>query len=101
LEPELLDPDDPFEIDTQIVHLFKHHGLSPDDIYDVWYGEPLFYPAAPGGHADWLMVGEVPGGTVLVVPLAPSRDGNYSKARPVGVYKAPGWLDTQYRKDRR
>lgn len=49
-----LDEDWPFEIDRQASHLFKHPGLSLDDIGDVWASEPLFYPAKPPAH--WLMV---------------------------------------------
>ncbi|HEX4868621.1 MAG TPA: hypothetical protein VFV32_13505 [Acidimicrobiales bacterium] len=43
-----------------------------DDLYDAWaFDAPLFYPAADGGPADWLMVAEVPG-DLLVAPLAAS-----------------------------
>jgi hypothetical protein len=45
LELDLLDEDDPFEIDEQAAHLFKHASLCIDDIYDVWRSDPLFYPA--------------------------------------------------------
>ena len=45
LDLDLLDEDDPFEIDEQGAHLFKHAGLGIDDIYDVWRSDPLFYPA--------------------------------------------------------
>src|SRR5258708_852434 len=61
---DLLDDQDPFEIDAQAAHLFKHPALGIDDIYDVWQADPLFYPATPPAH--WLMVSEV-GGRVLVV----------------------------------
>jgi hypothetical protein len=63
---DLLDEEDPFEIDAQAAHLFKHPYLGIDDIDDVWASDPLFYPAKPPAH--WLMCGEV-GGRVLVVPL--------------------------------
>ncbi len=66
LNLDLLDPDDPFEVDTQLPHLFKHEVFGLEDVYDVWWDNPLFYEAVP--PADWLMVGEVPGG-LLVVPL--------------------------------
>jgi hypothetical protein len=66
-DPDLLDEEDPFEIDTQAAHLFKHPHLGIDDIDDVWASDPLFYPAKPPAH--WLMCGEV-SGRVLVVPLA-------------------------------
>jgi hypothetical protein len=39
-DPDLLDDKDPFEIDAQAAHLFKHPRLGIDDINDVWAGEP-------------------------------------------------------------
>ncbi len=95
LEP--LDDIDPFEIDTQSAHLFKHPYRGIDDIREVWSADPLFYPATPPAH--WLMVAEV-AGTVLMVPLAPSRDGNPSRCRPIGCYQASKQLADQYRRDR-
>ena len=59
-DPDLLDEEDPFEIDTQAAHLFKHPHLGFDDIDDVWASDPLFYPAKPPAH--WLMCGEVAAG---------------------------------------
>lgn len=56
-DPDLLDEEDPFEIDTQAALLFKHSHLGIDDIDDVWASDPLFYPAKPPAH--WLMCGEV------------------------------------------
>lgn len=44
---DLLDDDDPFEIDEQVSHLFKHPRLGIDDIGDVWASDPVFYPANP------------------------------------------------------
>jgi hypothetical protein len=66
-DPGLLDEEDPFEIDTQAAHLFKHPHLGIDDIDDIWASDPLFYPAKPPAH--WFMCAEV-GGRVLMVPLA-------------------------------
>lgn len=96
---ELLDDEDPFEIDHQRAHLFRHPGLGVADLYDVWAGERIYYPARP--PADWLLVAEVPGGDVLVVPLCPGSAPD--KARPIGVYLAPpgSRLDIDYRADRR
>ena len=50
---DLLDDEDPFEIDAQAAHLFKHPNLGIDDIHDVLVSDPLFYPATPPAH--WLM----------------------------------------------
>lgn len=94
---ELLDDTDPFEIDTQAAHLFKHPRRSIEDIRDVWASDPLFYPATPPAH--WLMVAEV-GGTVLMVPLAPARGGDPTRCRPIGCYQASYQLADQYRRDR-
>ena len=45
------------------------------------------------------MVAEVDG-TVLMVPLAPARDGNPRRCRPIGCYQASKHLADQYRRDR-
>ena len=87
----------PFEIDDQAAHLFKHAERGIDDIYEMWETDPLFYPAIPPAH--WLMVAEI-GGHVLVVPLAPSDSGNPAKCRPIGCYEAAKHVADQYRRDR-
>jgi len=92
-----LDEDWPFEIDQQVSHLFKHPGLSLDDIGDVWASDPLFYPAKPPAH--WLMVAEV-SGRVLTVPLAPSNVDDRRRCRPIGCYVAADHLARRYREDR-
>ena len=92
-----LDDNDPFEIDRQAAHLFKHTGLGIDDIQDVWQSDPLFYPAKP--PADWLMVAEVHG-EILVVPLAPSDLNDPTRCRPIGCYVAAKHLADRYLEDR-
>jgi len=94
---DLLGDDDVFEVDAQAAHLFKHPHLGVDDIYDVWASDPLFYPAIPPAH--WLMCAEV-AGRVLVVPLAPARNGDPCRCRPIGSYEASTELAAQYRRDR-
>ena len=94
---DLLDEEDPFEIDAQAAHLFKHPRLGIEDIREVWASDPMFYPAKPPAH--WLMAAEVDG-IVLMVPLAPSRDGNPRRCRPIGCYPASKHLADQYRRDR-
>lgn len=39
-----LDDTDPFEIDRQAAHLFKHDPYGIDDIYEIWNSDPLFFP---------------------------------------------------------
>lgn len=97
LDLELLDEQNPFEIDAQTAHLFKHPHLGVEDIHDTWSSDPLFYPAKPPAH--WLMVAEVEG-RVLVVPIAPSRSGDPARCRPIGCYEASSGLATTYRRDR-
>ena len=97
LDIDLLDEDDPFEIDRQAAHLFKHPHLGIDDVYDVWRADPLFYPAKPPAH--WLMVAEV-AGRVLVVPLALPDSGHARRCRPIGCYVAAEHLAARYREDR-
>lgn len=94
---DALDESEPFEIDAQAAHLFKHPRLGIDDVGDVWRSDPVFYPAKPPAH--WLMVSEV-SGRVLVVPLAPSNSGDASKCRPIGCYEASAVLAARYREDR-
>ena len=96
-DPDLLDDGDPFEIDDQAAHLFKHAPFGVDDVYEVWESDPLFYPAIPPAH--WLMVAEV-SGQVLVVPLAPADSGARSRCRPIGCYVAAKSLADLYREDR-
>jgi hypothetical protein len=67
---ELLADEDPFEVDQQLAHLFKHATLGLEDVYEVWADNPRFYPAEyPPAH--WLLTGEVPGRQVLTVPQQP------------------------------
>jgi hypothetical protein len=94
---DLLDDEDPFEIDVQAAHLFKHPYLGIDDIHDVWASDPLFYPAKPPAH--WLMCAEI-AGRVLVVPLVSSRIGDPARCRPIGCYHAAAALADRYRRDR-
>ena len=83
---DLLDDEDPFEIDAQAAHLFKHPRLGIEVIRDVWASDPMFYPAIPPAH--WLMVAEVEG-TVLVVALAPTHDGDPKRCRPLAATPPP------------
>lgn len=94
---DALDDSEPFEVDRQAAHLFKHPHLGMGDVMDAWSSEPLFYPAKPPAH--WLMLAEVDG-RVLVIPLAPSRSGDLTKCRPIGCYEASSGLAATYRRDR-
>lgn len=97
LDLDQLDDEDPFEVDDQAAHVFKHPHLGLADVREVWMSDPLFYPAKPPAH--WLMVAEV-AGTVLLVPLAPARSGDPRKCRPIGCYEAGHYLARHYREDR-
>lgn len=91
---DLLDPDDPFEIDDQNrPHLYKHLpavsgryvAVDVDAILDVYlYGDPMYVPGHERGKADWVMIGETPG-VVLKVPLAPPHQADPRKCRPIGL----------------
>jgi hypothetical protein len=102
LDLDALDPDDPFELDDgNVPHLAKHVPFTADDVVDAWtFGEPLFYPAAEDGPADWLMVARVPGAHV-VVPLAVPRSGDPRRCRPIGIYVPSQGLAERYREDSR
>ena len=106
----LLDPEDPFEIDQDNQpHLYKHLpfgqgdrlvAVGVEELYDIYVTDrPLFYPGRDDGPADWLMVGEVPG-LILVVPLAPPRDQDVSRCRPIGIYSASQQLRMRYLEER-
>jgi hypothetical protein len=95
-EIDLLDLEDPFEIDSQAAHLFQHSPLGIDDVYDAFDSDPIFYPAIPPAH--WLMVSRV-GGEILVVPLAPSDSGDPKQCRPIGCYIAAEHLKKRYLED--
>ena len=96
-DPDLLDPENPFEIDDgNRPHLYKHLpdvdnryvAVGVGDILDAYiYGEPLFDPAREDGPADWIMIGEAPG-IVIAVPLAPPDSGDGRECRPIGLYAA-------------
>ena len=97
LDPDLLDREDPFEIDDgNRLHLNKHLpdddqgrpvAVGPDDVLDAYvYGDPSFYEADEAGAADWLMIGMVPG-LVICVPIAPPNSGDARFCRPIGIYK--------------
>jgi len=97
----LLDPDDPFEIDeANGPHLAAEQGLGLEDALDVLFGDPEFYDDDSGGSADWLMVGLVPGGEVLVVPLAQARNSGFGKLRPITVLPAPLHIEQRYFQDK-
>ena len=53
LDIDLLDEDNPFEIDEQAAHLFKHAGLGIDDIYDVWRSDPSSTPPRRRRTGSW------------------------------------------------
>ena len=97
LDLDLLDDDDPFEIDDQAAHLFEHAHLGIDDIHEVWESFPVLYGSKP--PADWLMVAEV-AGRVLVVPLAAPDSGDPESCRPIGCHEAAEHLARRYREDR-
>ena len=97
LDLELLDDSDPFEVDRQLGHLSKHGGADVTLVQEIWRSEPLFYPALPPAH--WLMVAEI-GGVVWQVPIAPARDGDPARCRPIGCYVASVSAAASYRRDR-
>lgn len=86
LDIDLLDEDDPFEIDDgNRPHLFKHFPFGVEDLLDVWGDAPIFLECKP--PADWLILANVPG-AIVAVPIAKPRYPDPSKCRPIGVYEA-------------
>ena len=94
--------EDPFEVDMgNAPHLAAREGLGLDDAMDVLFGDPEFYEDDSEGSADWLMVGRVPGGEILVVPIAQSNYLWLSKVRPITVLRAPIHIEQRYLDDKR
>jgi hypothetical protein len=81
-------------------HLSADPALGLDDALDVLFGDPEFYEDDGAGSADWLMVGPVPGGLILVVPIAQARYSGYSKIRPITVLRAPLHIEQRYLSDK-
>jgi hypothetical protein len=94
----LLDPEEPFEWDPRNTpHAAAHVLLGPDDALDAYLlGEPEFFDDDGEGDATWLMVGEIPGTGLIVVPLVESEYSGYSKVRPLGVFEAPLHIIERY-----
>lgn len=95
---DLLDEDDPFEIDkVNERHLYKHLPtddsgrlirVGVSDIYDGFRdGDASYFKPRKDNGADWLMIATIPG-LIICVPLAPPHSGDYRKCRPIGLYKA-------------
>ncbi len=108
-DPLALDPEDPFEIDEgNEAKLYGHPPFGPSDVYDVYFGAPLFYEYTGQGSAEWLMVGEVPGGFPepsparfpVVLRVALCRSGTQGKCRPVSIVEAGVNLRTRYLEER-
>lgn len=89
-DPELLDEDDPFEIDQENApHLAKHSPYTVEDVGDAWSDEAaVFIEAAVDGPADWLLVARLSGGDIVEIPLAPARSSGWRNCRPIGIYRA-------------
>lgn len=78
--------DDPFEIDRQAAHPFKHPHVGLADVLDDWASDPLFYPARPPAH--WLMVAEV-SGTILVSHWRRHEAATLGGVDPLAVARHP------------
>jgi hypothetical protein len=96
-----LDLEDPFEIDLgNLPHLMADPELGLDDALDVLlFDAPVFYEDDSAGSAEWLLVGEIPGGEVIVVPIARSNHSGLSKVRPITILYAPNHVIRRYRED--
>lgn len=102
-DPELLDPGTPFEIDDDNrPHLAKHSPFTDEDIHDAWADPDLiFVEAAAKGPADWIALAALSGGAVVQVPLAPARNGDWRRCRPIGIYEASNTQRELYEQERK
>lgn len=88
-DPDLLDPDDPFELDDDnLGQLGKWDGLTRDDLIEAWQGEPRLFRAPDGFPGDWDLVSEVGSVGTIVVPLMAAKSGDKTKARPITMFRA-------------
>lgn len=84
-DPAQIDQDDPFEIDERNrPHLAKHPPYTEEDLFDAFFGAPLFVRAAHE-PAHLLMIAPIPG-DMVVVPIMPAQSAN--QIRPLGIYRA-------------
>lgn len=98
----MIDTADPFEVDANNEpHLSADPQFCVDDALDVLAGDPEFYEDESEGSGEWLMVGPVPGGLLLVVPVSQSRYSGYSKVRPITILRAPPHIEQRYLGDKR
>ena len=47
---EALDEADPFEVDDQLIHLYKHQGMDLCDVYEVWMDNRFSIPVTRTGR---------------------------------------------------
>ena len=100
-DPELINWDDPFEVDEgNDPHLSAHDPYGSGDLNDILMNEPALFPAQVElGDADWILVGKPPGEPPLAVPLAPANSGDPRRTRPIGIFPASGGLLDKYQSD--
>jgi hypothetical protein len=89
LDPDLLDPLDPFELDDDnLAQLGKWDGLTREDLLEAWRGEPRLFMAPESFPADWDLVSEVASVGTIVVPLMSPKSGDKTKVRPITMFRA-------------
>ena len=109
LNVDLLDSDEPFEIDQDNApHLAKHLlmvdgksvRVSIDDVSELFtWGAVRFYEGDPArGPAHWLIVCRIED-VVVTVPIVPAANGDPSKCRPIGLFETTGKDRDAYLKD--
>lgn len=109
LDVDLLDADDPFEVDQDNApHLAKHLVMvdgrpvrvSIDDVRALFaWGAVRFYESDQSrGPAHWLIVCRIED-AVITVPIVPAANGDPSKCRPIGLFETTGEDRDAYLKD--
>jgi len=83
-DPDLLDDDDPFEIDEGNLPHLVGHGFGLTDLWELWEGTP--YWSEDEQHPGRLKLhGPIPG-DYLVVPCAASSSGDVHRCRPITIF---------------
>ena len=62
------------------------HGVTPEEVWQVWTNAPRYFRNKRGRSATHLMIGPTFGGRMLTVPLAPTAQDDVW--RPATAYDA-------------
>ncbi len=83
-EPESIDIQE-LELDDDTAHHLERHGISNDDVLDLWLNNPLYFWNLDGRAGTHVMIGEDSRGRVLYIPLLETAPGRW---RPISGWES-------------